>query len=83
MALTFIYFINFKFNHTTMSKLKPIIVPYGTLAQIAERLQVSRPTIKKALSGIVNTPQHAEIRKLALRLGGVYEDELTSNEKEA
>ena len=54
-----------------MKNLTLILVPIGTRRQLCQLFNVSYTTVRRALSGIVTNPKHAEIRKKALELGGI------------
>jgi len=55
-----------------MKKTYPqILVPVGTRCTLCNLFGVTYATIRKALAGVVRTPQHLEIRAKALELGGV------------
>lgn len=51
--------------------MNTIILPHGSIKLIIERLDVSRPTIRKALRGQCTTTLCKKIREVALDVGGV------------
>lgn len=56
-----------------------ILVPLGTRCELCKLFDVSYATVRKALAGKVSTPQHLEIRKQALELGGAIAETETAN----
>lgn len=51
--------------------MNTIILPHGSIKLIIEKLNVSRPTIRKALRGQCSTELCEKIRKIAIEVGGV------------
>ena len=71
------------YNVNKYNKMKtiyaPILVPLGTRCELCKLFDVSYATVRKALAGKVSTPQHLEIRKQALELGGAIAETETAN----
>lgn len=55
---------------------REILIPRGMLAQLIQHFNTSHNNVKKALSGVVITTLHADIREYALRRGARYADEV-------
>lgn len=51
-------------------------MPHGGINELAEKMNVSRPTIRAALKGQTHTLLAMKIRKLALQLGGLKEEDV-------
>jgi len=56
-----------------MEKAKKIVVDYKVKKKLLKLGSYS--TIKKALAGDINTPQKINIRKEAIKLGGIIQTE--------
>lgn len=55
---------------------KRILMPHGGINELAEKMNVSRPTVRAALKGQTHTLLAMKIRKLALQLGGLKEEDV-------
>lgn len=55
---------------------KNILMPHGGIKELAEKLSVSCPTVRSALRGRTHTLLAMKIRKLALQLGGLREEDV-------
>lgn len=51
-------------------------MPHGGIKELAEKLSVSCPTVRSALRGRTHTLLAMKIRKLALQLGGLREEDV-------
>ena len=51
-------------------------MPHGGINELAEKMNVSRPTVRAALKGQTRTLLAMKIRKLALQLGGLREEDV-------